>query len=126
MMRITGAPTRCENVETSLCCDPSGRRAVRTNCGASGDRDVREFECIITTLPRKYCRGGNIVAEHFQIIFSDQFCLPFFAGRGRRIARDDECSDAQLLGINDRELNSMNKHIPGRLTIWMRKQAAIV
>ena len=78
------------------------------------------------TLPRKYCRGGNIVAEHFQIIFSDQFCLPFFAGRGRRIARDDECSDAQLLGINDRELNSMNKHIPGRLTIWMRKQAAIV
>ena len=39
-----------------------------------------------------------------------------FAGKGRRIAREDEVSDAQLLGINDRELNSMNKHIPGSTT----------
>ena len=44
------------------------------------------------------------------------FHPPYFAGKGRRIAREDEVSDAQLLGINDRELNSMNKHIPGRAT----------
>ena len=44
------------------------------------------------------------------------FLPHYFAGKGRRIAREDEVSDAQLLGINDRELNSMNKHIPGRAT----------
>ena len=47
------------------------------------------------------------------------FLSIIFAGKGRRIAREDEVSDAQLLGINDRELNSMNKHIPGRRQmIW--------
>ena len=35
-------------------------------------------------------------------------------GKSRRLSRyEDEPSDGQL-GINEKELNSMNKHIPGR------------
>ena len=36
------------------------------------------------------------------------------SGKHRRLSKyDEEYSDGQL-GINDKELNSMNKHIPGK------------
>ncbi len=47
---------------------------------------------------------------------SSECCLQFFplSGKSKRLSRyEEEFSDGQHLGINERELNSMNKHIPG-------------
>ena len=39
--------------------------------------------------------------------------LRYFSGKLRRYSKyEDEISEGQL-GINEKELNSMNKHIPG-------------
>ena len=50
----------------------------------------------------------------------------FVSGKLRRFSRyDDEISEGQL-GINEKELNSMNKHIPGTFSkIYRFKIVAI-
>lgn len=43
------------------------------------------------------------------------------ADKSRRLSKyDDELSDGQL-GINEKELNSMNKHIPGNFDLVLYK-----
>jgi len=46
--------------------------------------------------------------------------LNIFTGKTRRQSKfEEEFSDGQL-GINERELNSMNKHIPGKTKNFLR------